>query len=392
MGWVAADNKKFAQLKLGDHLVRVAGASATDVTILDKDGNPEVHAIADLPSSAFVQFIEKAGLEKTDFVPAAVLLHDLNEQDAYVKWMRAALAVDEMRLAASQVHARCSGHVDPPDGFMPNPDDPRAIVTYQEYQRIKNAAKIASLRADMMKIVVAVEKSKQAKQVENVRKPYMKLEEARKYALDLIFDEVKYFYPYRDRMKEYAPVQRDVDERVKAVRDLWDDKTEEKIRTDAAMIKAGEESEKIATEILFYGGDPSDLIGRIDAVRKYVGHDLSVRTFFDSDRDLELLTYNDKIMKKYNPGVKGPTEPEREQVKITNEYRMMFGHRRALRIHPFLVTSARGHSEDMMKGGFFDHFDKINPGKYSPEDRMKLAGYQMIGCSENIASVGGSPE
>src|SRR5262245_65919202 len=71
---------------------------------------------------------------------------------------------------------------------------------------------------------------------------------------------------------------------------------------------------------------------------------------------------------------------------------MMFGHRRALRIHPFLVTAARGHSEDMMKGGFFDHFDKINPGKYSPEDRMKLAGYQLAGGSENIYAGGSDPQ
>jgi uncharacterized protein YkwD len=97
-------------------------------------------------------------------------------------------------------------------------------------------------------------------------------------------------------------------------------------------------------------------------------------------------------MKKFNPNVKGCTEPEREQVAVTNRYRMMFGHRRALRIHPLLVASARGHSEAMSKGGFFDHFDKINPGKYSPSDRMKLAGYDLAGGSENIASTGGSPE
>jgi uncharacterized protein YkwD len=306
--------------------------------------------------------------------------------------MRAALSVDEMRLAASQVHSRCSGRAMTAEGFMPHPDDGRSIVTFAEYKAIKNAAQIAARRADLLKFVVAIEKSKQAKQIESVRKPYAKLEEARKFALELIFDEVKYFYPYRDRMKEYAPVQREVDDRVKAVRDLWEDKTDAKVRTDSAMQKNLEDAEKVVTEIQFFGGDPSDLVARIESVRLYLGHDLTVQTFFENQRDLDLLVYNDKIMKKYNPGVKGPTEPEREQVKITNEYRMMFGHRRALRIHPFLVTSARGHSEDMVKGGFFDHFDKINPGKYSPEDRMKLAGYQMIGCSENIASVGGSPE
>jgi uncharacterized protein YkwD len=70
----------------------------------------------------------------------------------------------------------------------------------------------------------------------------------------------------------------------------------------------------------------------------------------------------------------------------------MFGHIRALRIHPSLVQSSRGHSEDMSKLGFFDHFNNFNPEKYSPDLRMKLAGYQLAGGSENIYQGSGSPE
>jgi uncharacterized protein YkwD/pSer/pThr/pTyr-binding forkhead associated (FHA) protein len=392
LGWVALDAKKFSPLKLGERLARVAGASPTEVSILDANGAAESHAIADLPSSAFAQFVEKAAIEPADYVAAAIFLHDLQEEDSYAKWMRAALAVDDMRMAASQVHSRCTGRAMPVNGFMPHPDDGRSIVTYDEHRAIKNAAKIAALRADLVKVVLGVEKSKQAKQIESVRKPYAKLEEARKHALELIFDEVKYFYPYRDRMKEYQPVQRDVDERVKVVKELWEDETEAKVRTDSTMQKFLEDADKLVTEVQFYGGDPSDLVMRIDAVRMYLGKELTVRTFFENQADLDLIAYNEKVMKKFNPNVKGCTEPEREQVAVTNRYRMMFGHRRALRIHPLLVASARGHSEAMSKGGFFDHFDKINPGKYSPSDRMKLAGYDLAGGSENIASTGGSPE
>ncbi len=391
LGWVAADTKKFSPLKLGDRQTRVDSANGAAIVVLDKDGNAEPHPIAELPSSAFTQLVEKAGLDKADFVAAAVLLHDIGEQDAYVKWMRAALSIDEMRMDASQVHARCTGTPCPVNGFMPHPDDARAVVTYDQWKAIKNAAKIAALRADLLKIVDRVEKSHQAKQVDNVRRAYAKLEEARKYALDLIFDEVKYFYPYRDRMKEYMPVERDVEERVKAVREIWEDKLLEKVRTDANLIKASEDAEKIVTDIQFYGGDPSDLVQRIENVRMYLGHDLSVQTFFENQHDVDLMAYNEKVMRKFNPQAKGPTEPEREQVRITNEYRMMLGHRRALRIHASLVTAARGHSEDMGKLGFFAHESPV-PGKTTPSDRVKLAGYDPIDVGENIYEGGGSPE
>jgi len=339
--------------------------------------------------------------------------------------MRAALSIDDMRMAASEVHARCLNRPNPASGFMPHPEDLKSIVTYDEWKAIKNAKEIARLRAELMKVVADVEKSKQAKAIETVRRAYNKLEEARKYALDLIFDEIKYFYPYRGtgREAEYAKVQHEVDERVKAVRDAWDDKTKATVRPDAAMDALVAKADKLVTDIKFFGGDSLDLVERIGHVTMYIvkegygthdappakkdstthdvpagkdsdvslGRDLTVQNFFENQKDLDLLIYNARVM-KYNPGVKGPTDPERQQVVVTNEYRMMFGHRRALRIQPKLVNSARGHSEDMAKLGFFDHFNSFNPEKHSPEDRMKLAGYEMAGCSENIYMGSGSPE
>ena len=49
----------------------------------------------------------------------------------------------------------------------------------------------------------------------------------------LIFDEVKYFYPYKDRMAEYTPVQQEVDHRVAAVRKIWDDSLRISTKPDA---------------------------------------------------------------------------------------------------------------------------------------------------------------
>lgn len=391
LGWVAADPKKFSPLKLDDRLVRVESATAAGISVLDKDGRPEARPVADLASSAFAQLVEKAAPDKADFVAAALFLRDLGEHDAYTKWMRAALSVEELRLAASEVHARAIGRPSTASGFMPHPKDPLAIVTYDEYKAIVNEAKIAELKGELLKLVDKVEKSKQAKSIDTVRRAYAKLEAARNTALALIFDEVKYFYPYAGRDREYAPVQHEVDELVKAVRDAWDDPTKASVRTDSALDKLRADSDKLVTEIQYLGGDPTELVQRIAAVTMYVGRDLSVRTFFENQADLDRMAYNEKVL-KLNPTVKGPTEPEKKQVEVTNEYRIMFGHRRALRIHPMLVNSARGHSEDMSKLGFFDHFNKFNPEKHSPDDRMKLAGYQPAGGSENIYAGGSSPE
>src|SRR5690606_26570570 len=54
-----------------------------------------------------------------------------------------------------------------------------------------------------------------------------KLDAARQHALELIFDEQRYFYPYKppavssERTTEYLAVQREVDARIEAVRKLW---------------------------------------------------------------------------------------------------------------------------------------------------------------------------
>ncbi|MCR4317517.1 MAG: CAP domain-containing protein [Planctomycetes bacterium] len=77
------------------------------------------------------------------------------------------------------------------------------------------------------------------------------------------------------------------------------------------------------------------------------------------------------------------TDGERIIVNLVNEYRMMLG------IHPLmpneqLTQSARGHSGDMSRLGFFDHTSPVR-GKESMSDRIRLAGYTFRTIGENIA-------
>jgi Cysteine-rich secretory protein family len=84
-----------------------------------------------------------------------------------------------------------------------------------------------------------------------------------------------------------------------------------------------------------------------------------------------------------------PSANEISQVRITNDYRIMMG-RSALELDPRLAASARGHSADMTRLGFFDHMSPITE-KRSPSQRMALAGYPGMG-GENISLGSVSPQ
>lgn len=370
----------------------LAGATDTALLVVESKGAaPRTVEIEALPTTAFAALVERAALEPASFVSAALVLREVGEFAAYTAWMRKALAVDALRMDASFVHARATGAKTPDGGYFPHPTDASAIVTADELKRIQNAGLIAAKAAELVRAVEKIEASKQAKQVESVAAVHAKLEAARNHALELIFDEAKYFYPYRDRMKEYMPVQREVDVRVKAVRELWEEKVSAKVRTDAALEKLLKQADDLCTDIGFYGGDVTALSDRVERVRRYLGRELTVQSFFVTKEDLELDEYNREMLAA-NAKLKGDiSEPEREQVRITNEYRRMMGHRRMLRIHEKLVAAARGHSEDMSKVGFFDHMSPV-PGKHTPWDRMQLAGYPNQPCSENIAAGSGDAQ
>ena len=156
---------------------------------------------------------------------------------------------------------------------------------------------------------------------------------------------------------------------------------------------------------------------------------ITVRNFARDAAEKELLAYNRWVMDAHNPTMTAvATDPEREEVRITNEYRSMMGWSfgvesgpmavekldnanvianldqaretgrtplKALRLDDRLVRSARAHSVDMQRRGFFLHEAPANPatgeGPTMPWDRMGKAGYKGAGASENITAGRGSP-
>lgn len=398
---VAAGARGFGVIDVGDERLRVEGASPTGISLAGPGSEPaREYKLAEIGGPGLRLLLTRAKLPPDLWLPAALLLHDAADRTGYMTFLRRALEGDpeaseadreELRKTASRAHARVTGCELAEGGFMPHPEKAEEVLPYHDWNALRNAGRIAELKGTVAKIMVKIAESKQQKSIDRLAETYAKLEAARDHALELIFDEEKYFYPYRNRMREYAPVQHEVDQRVKAVQELWADETKVQVRADGPLTKFMGEVEALRDEVAYLGGDADELVVPMERLRTYLGRKLDIRSFFVSDAELEMHEYNARVMRHNERTPTKATNDEKEQVRITNEYRMMFGHRRAVVIHDALVLAARGHSDDMARLGFFDHFSPVE-GKKAPQDRVKLQGYPMDGCSENIHMGSGSAQ
>jgi hypothetical protein len=216
------------------------------------------------------------------------------------------------------------------------------------------------------------------------------LDEARREAKDLIYDEVRYFYPYRapavsgEKESEYWKVQAEVDARVAKVRELWDPKAMKAQRVPKKLtdeLRAFDWTVKVLNGFGERIVDPEDRVSWLRGLP--TDRPIDIRSFaWDAaeaarfHEDARVTALNQRLGKRLGSG-------ERESVALTNEYRALFGHR-LLAINEKLVEAARSHAKEMGHMGYFSHFSPI-PERRSPFDRMKLAGYSM-GSSENIAN------
>ena len=243
------------------------------------------------------------------------------------------------------------------------------------------------------KEIDALDASPLKKQVDKLHAQRIHLDEARAFAKELIYDEVKYFYPYRppqvasDRYAEYVRVQAEVNRRVDAVRTTWND-DRVNVKVPASFADAVDRLDWIATVLRDLAElDPLALIGVEWARALIPGESLGIQAFCKtvderSQREQwrKIESYNATLQAQIDRG-------EADQLRITNAYRAMFGHR-PLALDLRIRAAARGHAQEMAKLGYFSHFSPT-PGRKSPNDRMLIAGYTR-GVSENIALVDGA--
>ncbi|MDP7035113.1 MAG: FHA domain-containing protein [Planctomycetota bacterium] len=215
------------------------------------------------------------------------------------------------------------------------------------------------------------------------------LDSRRKHALELIFDEVKYPYDACHGCK----AQPEVDKRVAAVREIWDTpmngvKTVNK--NIGNMTRRIEEMNKQLQAL-----DPeykSDSKVDLKYIESLANKKLDIKNFAPSSasQDKQTIRHNNEVMKENASKKSVATDLEREQVRITNKYRIMMG-KRAVRLDDKLILAARGHSEYMQRSGQFAHRVPGHPDGASPQDRARKQGY-VGGVGENISMGRESPQ
>lgn len=247
----------------------------------------------------------------------------------------------------------------------------------------------------------SLEKGSTLKDLANVAAQRKQLDERRKTALALIFDEEQYFYPYHppecppEKAKLYPAVQQKVDELVAKVRDVW---KAPKRATLPPAFRAGLEElawnraqqKQAKLDFATPPSAPAWLAG-VDPALETI--DLATfawnadeRAAFARDRAVDL--YNQRLWKHGGfEGDAAANAEEQREVGITNDYRRMFG-RCVLAWNAKIQTAAQGHSDYMANSGDFGH-DEPDPKRKWPNDRMRLAGYTS-GVSENCAMTDGA--
>ncbi|MCB9932126.1 MAG: FHA domain-containing protein [Planctomycetes bacterium] len=222
------------------------------------------------------------------------------------------------------------------------------------------------------------------------------LDRRREYALELIMDTERYPYPYGPNQAE---VQADVDERVAAVREIWNDPAKFSGQTnpefDAIMGKVRSIAERMAQidpEQKYFKQTPEETVEYISnianealSIRNYTGDDTAKQALYNTN--IKVMQYNEDF-----PTGEGHADAEsREQVRITNEYRIMFA-RVALKINDKLFWAAHHHSRYCVEqnGGQIAHVIPGEPRGEGPGDRMKYEGYPA-GGGENIHMNSGGP-
>lgn len=310
----------------------------------------------------------------------AVAAHALGQQTDFLRALERGYGEAALRPALDGfVAARVRNEAPPEGGYVV---DAGEILTRREWVDRREQATIAALRAQLAKSAEKIRANAAFAKLARMEERMAKLDAARRHALELIFDEKAYFYPYRGvgRDAEYARVQQEVDRRVDLVREIWDDRASVSCKPTSELERELKSFDEAAAGLRQRLVDVAEQEEAVAWLRGYLGRSFTIRDFWRTPEERETILYSREVMGD-NEGLKGDiTEIEREQVRVTNEYRLMFG-RWAVRLHEKLVKSSRGHCEEMGRLGYFGHFS-TTPGRETPFDRMKLEGYQF-GASEN---------
>ncbi len=214
--------------------------------------------------------------------------------------------------------------------------------------------------------------------IQQLRALKTELNRRRAYAKKLIYDEKAYPYDACHGCK----AQPEVDKRVNAVRELWDNPFASSLV--GAGVKGKSDRIKEINSQLKGLGVAADTGGlNLGYIAALANKKMNIQNFGLNGKEQKLIVYNHKVYDGNKAMNSHATNAEKKQVEVTNDYRHMMGHH-CVYIDDRLVKAARGHSAYMQSSGKFAHNIPGHPDGASPGQRCKKAGYTG-NASENIS-------
>lgn len=270
------------------------------------------------------------------------------------------------------------------------------LEMYQLFRRVLEARRRTLARQ--------LQDSPTGKKIKALREDKSKFLARREAMLKAIFDTFEYPYPYspgrgasQEEYQRYLASQNKIDAGVKVLQKIWKS-TRGQLTFGKAFTVGYGLLQEVQGELDRFKGDevePAEGFGELTALgditffKEACKGKVILATLPMDRKERHRVEYNHRVM-KYNEKLDSPaTKTEKQQVCITNDYRNLMG-RKALMLHNKLLDSARGHSRDMVLKGYFSH-TAPDPERRTPRHRMKLAGYNLTGGSENIARGASGP-
>ncbi|HYC77277.1 MAG TPA: FHA domain-containing protein, partial [Planctomycetota bacterium] len=398
---------------------RAVGADAAGLALETAKG-PLAVAWRDVEANGVALLLEKLPLEPAEKMAGAATLHrEGRTDDAERHFARlAGNAVPELKARLDRLVADVRGVELPREGFalfgdrLMSPKEAarreidRAIernvrdlaskdaevrrVAREELDKLGLEAKAAMVRwyfARQAEINADLIKDAAHKKLAALAAKRAEIDRRRTALLALIFDEKNYPYPYQppeasaEAFQLYQTQQQLIDAATAELVQEW--KAPDSVTVSPAYLDKLKALNECANALIDLDAPPTTpppawytLLPKDGApvTVQNIAVDLADRRRLD--RSVEVMALNAALGEPIRRG-------ELEQARVTNEYRLMMG-RRALRVHQPMVLAARGHCDDMVKHGFFAHMSTV-PGKRTPMDRLRLAGVDPSGASENLA-------
>ncbi|MFN7181975.1 MAG: CAP domain-containing protein [Planctomycetota bacterium] len=215
----------------------------------------------------------------------------------------------------------------------------------------------------------------------NISQARQALDQARKKALEKIFDEK--FYPYDMATNNHGEkAQPEIDQLVNNVKEIWNkpanflgEGVNKQIRT---ILNICNHIKKINEKMNFL----TELVGE-NAICFVLNHNSgkSLKEYVMSEKEEKVLEWN-KEARQFNEKTGMVGESEKEVLNHINEYRNMMG-LPSLKFDKSLVEAAKHHAKYLAEGGAFSHYEEKDEFK-DPLRRARYYGFQGSSVGENI--------